>query len=234
MLRKTIVTAVGSAVLGALGVGYLTLGPSANADRATIVDDTTVDGSTAAVGTSSTDDAPTPPTDAERDARHAAHIQEALAPLLADGTLTQAQIDKVAAALAGARPEGGKGPRGGGRDGRGGRGGPMGERRGEGLTLAAETIGITVDALRTELQGGKTIAEVATANNVTPQAVIDALIAQATTQIDQHVTDGDITVERATEIKANLVERTTRFVNDVGPKHRTGGDQPAPTDDSGS
>lgn len=231
MLRKTIVTVVGSAVLGGLGVGYLTLGPSASADRAAIVDDTTVDDSTVATGT---DDAPTPPTDAERDARHATHIQEALAPLLADNTLTQAQIDKVTAALVAARPEGGNGPRGGG-PGHGGRGGPRGEHRREGLTVAAETIGITVDALRTELQAGKTIAEVATANNVAPQAVIDALIASATTKIDQRVTDGDISAEQATEIKANLVERTTRFVNELGPKHRPGGDQPAPpADDSGS
>ncbi len=231
MLRKTIVTVVGSAVLGGLGVGYLTLGPSASADRAAIVDDTTVDDSTVATGTN---DAPTPPTDAERDARHAAHLQEALAPLLADNTLTQAQIDKVIAALAAARPEGGNGPRGGG-PGHGGRGGPRGEHRREGLTVAAETIGITIDALRTELQAGKTIAEVATANNVAPQAVIDALIASATTKVDQRVTDGDITAERATEIKANLVERTIRFVNEFGPKHRAGVDQPAPvTDDGGS
>ena len=46
MMRRVIVTAVGSAVLGGLGVGYLTLGPSATANRSSVnqvslVDDTT-------------------------------------------------------------------------------------------------------------------------------------------------------------------------------------------------
>jgi uncharacterized protein YidB (DUF937 family) len=88
-----------------------------------------------------------------------------------------------------------------------------------GLETAADAIGITADDLRTALQDGSTIAEVAAANDVDVQTVIDALVAEATTRIDEAVADGRLDADRAETMKANLEERITARVNgeDAGP-----------------
>ena len=85
------------------------------------------------------------------------------------------------------------------------------------LETAATTIGISEDDLRTALQDGQTLAEVATANGVEPQAVIDALVAEATTRLDQAVTDGRIEQADADARKAELTERITTAVNEGFP-----------------
>jgi DNA-directed RNA polymerase specialized sigma subunit len=54
------------------------------------------------------------------------------------------------------------------------------------LATAASVIGISEDALKTELQAGKSIADVAKAHNVDLQKVIDALVAEAnSTSLDR-------------------------------------------------
>jgi transposase-like protein len=98
----------------------------------------------------------------------------------------------------------------------GGPGGPGG--RGPGLDAAADAIGITTDELRTALQDGSTLAEVAAAHDVTTQALIDALVADATTHLDEAVANGRIDAARAEEMKANLVERITARVNGEHPE----------------
>lgn len=97
-----------------------------------------------------------------------------------------------------------------------------------GLETAAEVIGISADDLRTALQDGSSVAEVAEANNVDVQKVIDALVADATARIDQAVANGRIDSARADEMKANLVERITAHVNgeDPGPPEGGFGDGP--------
>ena len=131
---------------------------------------------------------------------HAAMLADSLSKLVTDGTITQAQADSITAALEANRPAGtpgdGMGGPGMGRHhgkggpGMGGRGmgGPgMGRGRGAGLEAAATALGITADELRTELQSGKSIADVATAKGVNVQTVIDALVAQAKTRITDMV-----------------------------------------------
>jgi hypothetical protein len=90
-------------------------------------------------------------------------------------------------------------------------------RREANLDKAAEAIGVTADELRTALQGGSTIAEVAQAHDVAVQTVIDALVADATTHLDEAVANGRIDAARAEEIKATLVERITARVNGEDP-----------------
>jgi hypothetical protein len=84
------------------------------------------------------------------------------------------------------------------------------------LEAAAEAIGITADELRTALEDGSTIAEVAEANGVDVQTVIDALVAEATARIEAAVADGSLDAQRADELQANLVERITAHVNGEG------------------
>ncbi|MDQ2649055.1 MAG: hypothetical protein M3Z03_05840, partial [Actinomycetota bacterium] len=64
-----------------------------------------------------------------------------------------------------------------GHPGFGGPGGPRHAFGHPGLDAAAEVIGITAEELEAELQAGRSMAEVAEANDVEPQAVIDALVA---------------------------------------------------------
>jgi hypothetical protein len=87
-----------------------------------------------------------------------------------------------------------------------------------GIDTAAEAIGITEDELRTGLEDGQSIAEVAEANGVDAQTVIDALVAEATARIDEQVAEGDLDQETADELKADLAEHLADFVNNDGPR----------------
>ena len=126
----------------------------------------------------------TPPAAGTTGARpdKATMLKARLQTLVDGGTLTSSQLDAVAAALEAARPMGG------GHEGRG-HGGDRGEKRQEMLTTAADAIGITADELKTAIEGGQTIAQIAEANGKSVQSVIDALVAQATTDLTQRITD---------------------------------------------
>lgn len=63
--------------------------------------------------------------------------------------------------------------------------GPFGG--GDGFAAAAEYIGISEEDLRTELQAGKSLAEIAVANGKTREGLIAALSAAATEKIGQFV-----------------------------------------------
>ncbi len=117
---------------------------------------------------------------------------------MADGTLTQEQADKVAETLKDSFP---------------GRGGPGMGRRGVALDTAATALGVSADELRTALQGGQTIAQVAESKGVDVQTVIDALVAEAKTHLDERVTAGDLTQEEADQRLADLTTRITDGVN---------------------
>jgi polyhydroxyalkanoate synthesis regulator phasin len=119
--------------------------------------------------------------------------------LVSSGTITQAQADAVTKALQDARPA---------MDRHGPWGGPRGDRMGVALDAAAKALGIDLDALRTELQSGKTLAEVATAHGIDVQKVIDALTADAKAKLDAAVKDGRLTQEQA---DTRLSEMTTRL-----------------------
>ncbi|MBU3689675.1 MAG: hypothetical protein B7C54_04290 [Acidimicrobiales bacterium mtb01] len=113
--------------------------------------------------------------------------QAKLSALVTAGTITQAKADAVAAALQAARPaEGADGA--GDHDDHSGSTHQRGPRA-EGLAKAAEVIGVSVDELKTALQSGQTIAQVATANGVSVSSVIDAMVADATANLRQRITD---------------------------------------------
>jgi hypothetical protein len=153
----------------------------------------------------------TAPSAAEQSANAKAKLASVLAPLVADGTLTQAQADKVVAALEAARPEGGRGDRGG-------------HGRRFALDTAATAIGITADELRTELQAGKSIAAVATAKGVDVQKVIDAMVAEYTTREQAEVATGEHTQAEVDAKVAQFKTRAAEIVNsiDLGDRGRGG------------
>jgi ribosomal protein S20 len=89
---------------------------------------------------------------------------------------------------------------------------------GPGLDAAAKALNLSVDDLRSKLEGDKTIAQVAQEQGVDVQTVIDAMVADATAHIDQAVQDGKLTADQANERKSNLQERITKLVNEGKPK----------------
>jgi polyhydroxyalkanoate synthesis regulator phasin len=126
-------------------------------------------------------------------------VEDVLADLVEDGVITEEQATQVAEAL---RERAGafKGHR-------------HGFDRGAGLETVADVIGIEVTDLAEALRDGQTIAEVADANGSSAQEVIDALIAEMNTKVDDAVEDGKLTAERADEIRENAPERIESMVN---------------------
>jgi hypothetical protein len=150
------------------------------------------------------------------------HLRATLRALVEDGTLTEAQLDAVVDTLVEAGPPGG-------RHGPGRHFGP-----GPGLDVAAEAIGIEVDALREALESGQTIAEVAAANDVDVQVVIDAIVARMNERLDEAVANGRLSQAEADQRKADAVERATDLVNGelpAPPRFAPGSEE---EDDSGS
>lgn len=87
-----------------------------------------------------------------------------------------------------------------------------------GLDGAADYLGITEEALRTELASGKSLADVAKAKDKSVDGLVTALVAAATKKIDAAVTDGRLTKEQATTMKADLKDRVTDLVNGTRPE----------------
>ena len=139
-------------------------------------------------------------------------IKDALSGLVTDGTLTQAQADKVASTLDSKLP--GKGPFGGGHGGFG-PGGFGGPGRFGGLSDAASVIGITKDALRTGLESGKTLAQLAQTKGISKADLISRLVTAAKADLAAAVKDGKLTQAQSDTISANLQARITKEVDAV-------------------
>jgi hypothetical protein len=84
---------------------------------------------------------------------------------------------------------------------------------GKGIKDAAGVIGITPKDLLQAYRDGQSVAEVAQAHGVDPQTVIDKLVADADSKIDQALTNGTITQDQADKAKAKLPDRVTKLVN---------------------
>ncbi len=103
-----------------------------------------------------------------------------------------------------------------GGDHAGGPGGPGGFGHNEAVgdtSVVAKAIGITEAQLKTALAGGQTVAQVAKAHNVPLQTVIDALVADGTTELAADVAKGTITQAQADAQKAEILQRATAQAN---------------------
>jgi hypothetical protein len=78
------------------------------------------------------------------------------------------------------------------------------------VTLA--TVGGTRADLRTFLQSGKTLSDYATAQGKDPQTLVTALVNAADARIDQAVTNGKITADRAATMKGKVPDRVNQIV----------------------
>jgi hypothetical protein len=130
-------------------------------------------------------------------------INGVLKPLVDAGTITQAQADSVSGALVADH------------EARGGRG--SGGDKSARNEVLAQALGMSTDDLRTAVESGKTIAQIAADQSVDVQVVIDALTAQATTQIAEKVASGEMTQAEADVKLAELGTRITDMVNNPRP-----------------
>jgi phage antirepressor YoqD-like protein len=69
---------------------------------------------------------------------------------------------------------------------------------------AAKALNITTAELQTQLRSGQTLAQLAQAHNTTEQAVVNAALAAAKTQLDQAVSAGTLTQTQADAIYAQI------------------------------
>ena len=186
------------------------------ADDITTTDDTITHNTTVTEETT-TDDNTTDGADDDSDVRPepGVRLREQLQELVDDGTLTSEQADTVAAFLVENRPErvghGGfpGGPNGPGRMGRG----HFGIEGG----AIAELFGLERDELRDLLRDGQSLADIATAEGVEVQTVIDTLVNATKEHLDEAVTNGRITQEEADAKLAEITERITEMVNTARP-----------------
>ena len=79
------------------------------------------------------------------------------------------------------------------------------------LGTVAEVTGVDVATVRERLAAGETVAGIAGEQT---QAVIDALVADANTAIDNAVTGGKLSPEQGEEAKAKAAAAIERFVNE--------------------
>jgi polyhydroxyalkanoate synthesis regulator phasin len=147
-----------------------------------------------------------------------------------DGRLTQEQGARLKERIeAGGAPLPGLGPRFGFRDHRGH--GPFHAK----LEAAADYLGMSRQALREALEGGKTLAQVAKDREKSVNGLIDALAAQAEQKLDRAVESGHLTEAQKRQMLVGLKERIADLVNGrfpvhPRPSHRKGdfrGDRPA-------
>lgn len=86
-----------------------------------------------------------------------------------------------------------------------------------GLDAAESYLGVTEDQLRTELEAGKTLAQVAQAHGKSVAGLVDALVADAKKRLDASVAAGRLTQKQANEMLGRLRDRITARVNSAAP-----------------
>jgi hypothetical protein len=82
------------------------------------------------------------------------------------------------------------------------------------VAVAADKLGMTQAQLVAELQGGKTIAQVAAERNVAPATIVDAFVATRQARLDAAVGAGRMTREQAdarlATMRANVAARLSQ------------------------
>lgn len=126
------------------------------------------------------------------------------------GGILLAGVPAVKAYAAGNQP--------GGKSGQG-YGLQMGRNFGSMAANVAQFLGISLEELKADRQSGKSMVQIASEQGVSEQELVDYVIGQRSTQIDQMVTNGRITQEQAGQHEQLMAERVKENLNrtDVGP-----------------
>ncbi len=101
----------------------------------------------------------------------------------------------------------------------GGHRGGFGHHGPPSLAAAATYLGLTEAQLRTELQSGKSLADVAKAKNKSVDELKKALAADTKNKLDAAVKAGKLTQAQADELQSRLTEHLDELVNGTGGRH---------------
>ena len=124
-------------------------------------------------------------------------INSLLSTLVANGTITQSQADSIAKAATDLRSAAKA----------------LKQNHRDSLdAVVTSTLGISLDAVKTRMKAGESLAQIAGSKK---DALIAALVAEVNKQIDAALTAGKITAAQATAQKAKTTERVTNMVNNV-------------------
>lgn len=186
--KKLIASAVAVATLGAGGLTVATVNPMGGVGAQETPPTVAAPGATAEKR-------------GEARGRGGRAVDEVLEGLVADKTLTEAQAEAVKAGLKEEEEEVGDRHR------------RRAARRKQAIRIAAEAIGVSGRDLLAELKEGTSIAAVAEANDVEPQVVIDALVADASAHIDEAVAEEKLDADRAAKLEERLPEAMTKLVD---------------------
>lgn len=207
--RRVLAASVGAGLLAGGAIGFAAGLPDlTSAATPAVVDEPAAD-------EPATDEPATDPTGFAPGER----LRETLQPLVDDGTIDSGQADEVARFLAGhwaeqrAEHRAEHGPR---------RGGPDHRPIREAVDSVVEVLGVDAETVRDELRAGSSLADIAASNDVDPQVLIDALVAEAEAMLDRAVAAGRIDAERADERRADLEDRITARVNGELPERPNG------------
>lgn len=135
-------------------------------------------------------------------------VSPVLAALVTKGTITQVQADAIVAAITAAQvaQRGVEGSP---------KGGPKAVPNADRAAidkLVSDAIGIDTATIKSRLYAGESLATIAGAKK---DALIAALVTEATKRIDAAVTAGTLTTARAATLKSTLVARTTAKINET-------------------
>jgi hypothetical protein len=100
------------------------------------------------------------------------------------------------------------------------RGGPQGS--GKSAAAIASVLKLTEAELKTQVQSGKTLAQIATAQSVSVQSVIDVLVADMQAHIAEEVASGEMTQAQADTKLAGVTTKVTEMVNTGHPARGKG------------
>ena len=95
------------------------------------------------------------------------------------------------------------------------------ERRSVTVDTLTSVLGVSDEDLQAARDAGQTVADIAAAQGVDLQTVIDALVDNAQARLDTKIAAGDIDAERAAEISASIEDRVTARVNGERPEGRS-------------
>src|SRR5262245_45650395 len=88
------------------------------------------------------------------------------------------------------------------------------------LTAVIDYLGMTAAQLRTQLEAGKSLADVAKAQGKTVSGLEDAIVAAATKKLDAAVAAGTLTAAQEATMLADLKSQVDDMVNRKGPPPR--------------
>lgn len=195
--RRAAALGVTAGLLGGGAIGLLMTVPSLTSAAT----DDSATGGASAVALQDDGEQPADPAVVDRP-EPGERLRAALQELVDGNVITAEQADAVAEHLAELRPDR-----------------PHRHHRGHarGSQAVADAIGIDVETLRDELRAGSSVADVAEANGVAVDDVIDALVIEAGERLDRAVENGRLTRDEADERLAEIRERITEGIDDTRP-----------------